>query len=1001
MKTLKKVLLILVVINLIAPFSLAPAFGHQSDTHGFRLVNQAYIADIQSTVFQYQHDKSGARLLYINNDDENKVFSINFYTPPTDNTGVNHVIEHCVLDGSRNYPVKSLLTEAGKRSLATFFNAMTGDDFTSYIAASHNDKGFMNLINLYMDAVFYPNVLGDETIFLQEAGHYELASPDEELSYSGVVYNEIMAQKSPVEFLMNKIGQTMFPDSDFQFNSGGEPDEMRKLTYQHLLDTYDIYYHPGNSFIYLYGKMDIEAVLKFLDDSYLSRFNDKTVNPIIKAAQPLNQQGSERIFEYETHDDLSAGNRDYLSWNCAVTLGNNVDAARALNLLSLLVFDQPSTPLRQALTRNGFDNVYFSINGSTPDPMLFTLFCDGTSIGRKDEFEKIIEEALRKTVDKGIDKEDIKALLHSYEVKSFDEAFDSGRGITLLNKLRPVWMYGGDLFGSLNYSLEISILKKAMQENYLERLIQEHLLDNPHKAMVLLKARSAAGDGTGSTSQELQRFKESLLPEQIEAIIKQTRDLKERYSQVGSDEALSKLPQLSTSDLNLHSPGIVEQKIEVVDGLKVMFTPVDTRAMNHISFYFDASVVPQEKIPYLKLLEAFLGKVATEQYEPAELGRQLQASTAGNTFFAVYGFSNISDANRYSPKMMGTVNVLDRDMPAAISLLNQVLVKSKLDNRDEIKYLIHQNRLSIEHQVDSGYSSYLRGRSYISDSDQYNDYLNGLFYYRFVSDLDDNFDQRWPEIEKNLIAVYSLVFNRNGIIMGFVGSAAQYQTYRDCWNNLFDGMNDGIVKPQVYSFPELCRNEGLVISRSVSSVTEGFNYKELGFAYSGKMKVLETVLNEYLYNKVRAQGGAYGARAEISRNGLFILSSGRDPQIKRTLDAFASAPSYIAAFKADRQKMSELITSTVARIDSEGILYSPNKAIQAVIAQQLFLMGETNEALQRERSEVLETTDADIRAMAELVDALVKKNCYCVAGGRDAIEKEKGLFNSIILVKPK
>ena len=696
---------IIFVVLLILTISLSAVGCEQASTakqsnmlHGFKLLNQSYIADSQLTVFQYEHIKSGAKLIYLKNDDENKVFSINFRTPTLDNTGVNHVTEHCLLDGSKNFPVKSLITTMKDRSLPTYFNAATSSDYTSYKAASKNDKGFKNLINAYMDAVFYPNILDNQFIFLQEGGRYELDSPKSELNYTGVVYNEMKAKGSTIDLLLDKVDQVLF--SGGHFNAGGDPNEIPNLTYKTLVETYHKYYQPSNSYIYLYGNLNIEEILELLDSNYLSKFEKKPVDSKIKLPEPL-KKSTESIYEYDVPQDTPLDDQTYLSWNCVVDQAANIETTKALNLISTLLFDNPSTPLRKALADNGFD-VYFSSNYAVLQPVVLNLICENTNINRKDDFIKIIEDELKKIAEQGIDKNDIAALLHSYEIKPYQDARNDDRGLQYLDKVRSMWLYDGDPLVSLDDTMDINLLQKALKENYFEKLIEEYLVNSDQKATVILKPTYEMKK-SATAEQRLQEYKDSLSSTQIAALIKQAQDLKKWQSEPDSEEALAKLPKLTVADLKTKNVRMIDQKIKTVKGLKIMFTPVETAGMNYLNFYFDTTAVSQDKIPYLKLLEGLLGRVDTENYSSSDIAGELQSKTANNLFFYNSAFGKIAAADEYSPKLMATVSTLDKDLDATLDLLNQVMVHSQFTDRELLKSLIHEQRILMEPLATSNY----------------------------------------------------------------------------------------------------------------------------------------------------------------------------------------------------------------------------------------------------------------------------------------------------------
>ncbi len=1001
MKSFSKLLAILTVIIIISSLLSITAFAQENELnqsslkYGFKLVKQTYVEGIRSTVIQYEHVKSGAKLIYLKNSDTNKVFSINFRTPPNDNSGVNHVIEHCLLDGSKNYPVKSILSVTDNQSLKTYFNAGTFNDYTNYTAASKNEKDFMNLLSIYMDAVFYPNVLTNKKIFLQEAGHYELDSPKSDLTYSGVVFNEIKAQYDTFSLMNQKIAQLLLPDTTAVWDAGGRPEEMMNLTYEKLVDTYNKFYQPSNCYIYLYGDINLDETLKFLDSAYLGKFSKKATDSGIELQKPLTKS-IEKTYEYNVQKDSSLENKTCLSWNCVVDKTTNAEVSKAFEMIISLLFEGDA-PFKKALDAKGFGDIYYSLGsgGGMAQPV-FSIICENGHENQRAEFKEAIETELKKTIQNGFNKRSIAALIHSYEVKPYMEetSYNSrDRGINLNNKTMQMWMYDGDPLANFDYDMNISILEKALKENYFEKLVKEYLINNTHKAIIELKPKQGLEENeTEALGKQLKEYKSKLSADEIIEIIKQAKDLKKWQLELDSEETISKLPVLELSDLK-KSDVMLNPNIEEVNGVKIMYTTTETNGMNYMNFYFDTSTVPQDKLPYIKLLEALVGHTDTEKYSCEDLQNELQHKTAD--FNACIGtFSKIDSTSEYNPKMLLMLSAFDADMDATIELLNQLTTKSKFDNKEILKNIIHEQKIQTEFLATSNYMGLLRLNSYISEKDRYSERLDGRPYYDFISDLDENFEERYNEIQSNIMEVYKYVFNKNNLILGFVGSGNQYSAYKTKLSSFFKDMNDEKLATCKYEFPVTNINEGLISTQSSNAVSKGYNIKKLGYKYNGSMAVLETILNEYLYNKVRAVGGAYGVQVEISRDGNVIFDSARDPHIRETLNCFDSSASFLRGFKADKRKMMNYIIGTIARIDS-GAYATTNIISEANISQELHIIGETPEALQKERDEILSTTDEDIRALADVIDAVIKQNCFCAAGTEDDISREKDLFSSI------
>jgi len=983
-------LIVLLAFIVTLAFSLFP-LGKRNEIHGFRLIKQSYIGSIQSTVFQYEHVKSGAKLIYLKNDDKNRTFSISFRTPPDDNSGVNHIIEHCLLDGSENYPVKSIVSAMKSRSMYTFFNAYTGSDVTGYVASSTNERDFQNLIYVYMDAVFHPNVLHNKNIFLQEAGHYEFDPSNSELSYTGVVYNEVKdGASSPYELLYSKIYQSLLPDTVYRWNSGGDPAEIPKLTYEKLIETYRKYYHPSNSYIYLYGDINIDETLNILDSEYLNSFSKKEIDSDINPQSPL-AKSIETTYEYLADEDVAPEDGGYLSWSCVLEEAANAEVSKAFEIIGSLLFDEGSS-FRKALSDKGFRDISYSIDVLRQP--IFTILCENIDADRRNEFAETIKTELEKIVKQGFDKKKISALRHSYEAKPYqEERGGSGlnaRGVLYSRKVLTTWLYDGDPFASLDYSIDINILNKELSGNYLEKFIQKYMINNVQKAVIALKPQRRLDKEVGE--KQFEAYKQLLSKDQIVALIKQSEDLKRWQSEPDSAEALSKMPVLKLSDIekdiNYSSPDI-----ETVDGMTILFTPVNTNGMNYITFYFDTSTVPQDKIQYIKLLEALLGRVGTEKYDSESMINELQSSTSGDLTFYSYHYEDMEHTDDYSPKILVAVSALDKDLDKTIDLLNQILVRTVFNDKEQLHNMIHQQKIMIADQATSTYMGMLRLYSYFSNKDRYYERLYGHPYYEFINKLDKDFEKNSNEIINNLTQVYNCIFNKNNVTVAFVGSKGEYAIFRSKLNSLFEGMSTSKLVTYNYKFTNDYINEGMISTQTVNSVNMGYDFKKLGYEYNGSMAVLQTILDEYLFNEVRAKGGAYGVKTYIDRDGKILFYSSRDPNIIETLNAFKGAASYIRGFYADQQEMTNYIISTISRIDGE--LYSGSIS-NACASQSYFMMGGSKELYQKEREEILHTTAEDIRALADVIQAVIDKNCYCVAGSEADITSHKDIFSRIV-----
>ena len=978
--------------------SIKDSFRIGKNISGFKLESKKWIEDIHSNVMIFQHVKSGAKLIYLQNEDENKVFSISFRTPVHDNTGVNHIIEHSVLCGSREYPVKDPFLIMTKQSLNTFMNALTGPDFTMYPVASKNEKDFNNLMSVYLDAVFYPNISKDPRILKQEGWHYEVNSETSELNYNGIVYNEMKGNySSPQVILSNTINQSLFNDNSYSYESGGNPDNIPDLTYDKFIETYKKYYVPSNSSIYLYGKLNIKNTLKFMNDNYLSKLPKGSVDSSIKLQKPYERE-VEKTGLYPVAKDAGTVNMTYLSSNYVIDKVTNVENVLGFQILQAILLNTEASPLRKALLNSGIGaNVYASFNTSTQQP-IFSIIATNANEAEKYKFKNTLDDALKQLVIKGFDEELLNSVVTAIEFSLRTQNSDANRGMNYMSAAMNCWNYDVDPTEYLEITPALNKIKSKISDRYFEKLIQKCLLDNKHNSLVVLKPSNGLNEKKEEMlKKKLAAYKASLSEIELAKIKKDTEELKKWQETEDSKESLSKIPTLSRKDLNSSAEEIPTIE-KLTRGIKMLSHPIFTDGITYTNLYFDSSKVPQDKILYLKLLANILGSVNTEKYDLTQLSNKMMKDTGGISFNSI-AFKNNADSNKYAPKMSISINALNNTLPKALELLDEIINHSKFDNKNRMKGLIKMLRVNYESIfVNQGNRIAIeRTLSYLSDSGKYSD-LDYLPYYNFICDLDDNFDVKFNEMVKNLDDVKDIVFNKEGLVVSYTGDEEYYANFSDSFNEFAEKIKDKKFPSREYKFDFSNKNDAIVIPSQVQYVVKAGSFKKAGYKYSGKMKVVENILNsDYLWKELRVKGGAYGGAMSFTKHEVLFYSY-RDPNLKETLNTFEETVKFLRNFKADEKEMTNYIIGTIGSMD-----YLTGPYYKGVLGDNMYFSGTTQNDVQKLRDEILTTTAEDIRNYADLLEVVIKQNLHCVVGSETKVNENKDLFDRIIvpIKKPK
>lgn len=969
-------------------------FEVNKEYHGFKLIEENHVKEINSKVRVFFHEKSGAKLLSLENDDDNKVFAIGFRTPPEDSTGVPHILEHSVLCGSRKFPIKDPFVELAKGSLNTFLNAMTFSDKTIYPIASKNDKDFLNLMDVYLDAVFHPNIYKYPEILAQEGWHYELNSKDEEITYKGVVYNEMKgAFSSPEDALYRKIQESLFPDTTYGVESGGDPSDIPNLTYEQFIGFHKKYYHPSNSYIYLYGDGDLDKQLKFINDEYLNEFDKMEIDSHIDIQKTFN--GIKEVNgDYPVSPNDNGKDKAFLSLNFVVGECTNPEISMAFEILEYLLLETSAAPLKKALIDAGIGkDVYGFYDNSILQPV-FSIVVKNSDESKKEQFKNIVFDTLRELSEKGLDKKLIEASINIKEFRLREgDTRTYPKGLLYYTKAMDSWLHDKDPLIHLRYEAPLEKIKAALTTDYFEKLIKQYLIDSNHCSLLLLKPRPGMAEERAEVvRKKLSDYKKSLSDVEIDKLVKDTIALRERQITGEKPEDLEKIPLLSLKDIE---PKIEDLPIEEKDicGNKVLLHPMFTNKIAYLRLIFDTKTVEQQDIPYIGLLSAVLGKMGTENYNYMDLSNEINISTGGIGYASVTYLIN-NTPGEYVPKFLVKSKSLVDKLPRLCELLEEVILKTKFDDKKRLKEIIQELKSRLEMAIFDGGHIVAANRlfSYFSPIGFYEENISGLNFYKFIEELDEKFDSKSDEIISKLSKVSKEIFNKNNLLLSAAVEKEDYKKVEENICSFVNRLSKDKVESKNYNFDIKAYNEGLMTQGDVQYVAKGSNYRKLGYEYSGSLQVLKTIVSlDYLWNKVRVLGGAYGAFASFGRSGNMFFGSYRDPNLKETLEVYDKLYEYLENFEADEREMTKYIIGTISNLDTP--LTPPMKADKALA---YYLSNITAEDVQRERNEVLNTSREDIKGFAKMIKEGLSENYICVLGNESKLRQNEDVFYNLV-----
>ena len=967
------------------------------DLQAYEVQKEEDLKGIKAKGYLLRHRKSGARVVYIENDDNNKVFSIGFRTPPSDSTGVPHIMEHSVLCGSRNFPAKDPFVELVKGSVNTFLNAMTYPDKTVYPVASCNDQDFQNLMHVYMDAVFYPNIYEHEEIFRQEGWSYQLDSAEDKLKYNGVVYNEMKgAFSSPEGVLDRVILNTLFPDTSYANESGGDPEVIPELTYEQFLDFHRKYYHPSNSYIYLYGDMDIEEKLHWLDQEYLGKYDREPVDSRIRFQEPFAEM-QEKVIPYSIASEESEEDNTYLSYNKVVGTSLDKELYLAFQILDYALLSAPGAPLKKALTDAGIGkDIMGSYDNGIYQP-IFSVIAKNANEEQKEEFIQVIEDVLRASVKNGIDTKAIEAGINYYEFRYREADFGNyPKGLMYGLQMMDSWLYDEEKpFIHIEALDTFKFLKKQIGTGYYEELIQKYLLDNPHGAIVIVtpeKGRTARMEA--ELEEKLQKYKESLTAEEVEAFVQKTQALEAYQSEPESEENLEKIPVLKREDISREIEPIINEEMTLA-GVPVIFHEIETNGIGYVDVLFDMSLVEEQDLPYVGILQSVLGIIDTKRYDYGTLFNEINVNTGGiSTSLELYNdVTNIREkAFKATFEIKG--KALYGKLPVAFDMMREILMESKLNDGKRIREILAmlKSRLLMKFQSSGHVTAVLRAQSYASPAAKLKDMTNGIAFYETVSYIEEHFEEEKEKLSEKLIDLSKKLFCGDNMMLSYTAAREGLEGLEEMVEKLKNSLHTRTAEEDKRCVIH-CekKNEGFKTASKVQYVAKAGNFIDLGVAYTGALQILKVIMSyDYLWQNIRVKGGAYGCMSNFNRIGEGYFVSYRDPNLKRTLDVYDGVVDYLKNFTVSERDMTKYIIGTMSGIDQPMTPASKGER-----SMNLYMNKVSAEMIREERNQILDAEQDDIRALYKVAEAVLQADQMCVIGGEDKIEEEKELFKTL------
>ncbi|MFH1350226.1 MAG: insulinase family protein [Pseudomonadota bacterium] len=953
--------------------------------HGFEKIKEQIIPELNTRAELFRHKKTGAELLSLMNDDENKVFGITFRTPPQDSTGVAHILEHSVLCGSRKYPLKEPFVELLKGSLQTFLNAMTYPDKTCYPIASQNLQDFYNLIDVYMDAVFFPRL--NPFIFKQEGWHYELDKADGPIIYKGVVFNEMKgAHSSPDNLLYEFSKQSLFPDTTYGFESGGDPREIPKLTFEQFRDFHKRYYHPSNARITFYGDDDPERRLQLVND-YMNAFDRIHVDSKI----PLQKRFDRPRYisrSFAAGEDEAHAQKGMVTLNWLLKETTDRELNLAFHILEYILLGMPGSPLRKALIESKLgEDLAGEGLGSELRQMTFSTGLKGVDFTKADKVEAVILEALTKLAGEGIDPHTVEAAINTIEFSLHEN--NTGhypRGLLIMLRSLTTWLYDDDPFALIAFEDSLASLKSSIkrEDHFFEEMIDRFFLRNPHRTTLVLKPDPALAVKEEASEREiLVRARAAMNPGDVEGVIRTTRELRQIQETPDSPEDLASIPFLKLTDLEQKNRAIPLTLMDQ-EGTQVLYHDLFTNGIAYFDLGLNLHTLPQRYLPYVRLFGRALLEMGTELEDYVKLTQRISRKTGG--IRPSYFTSVVKDNEKGTAWLFLRGKAMMDQTRELLNIMQDVLLTVRLDNQERFRQMVFEAKARHEQGlIPSGHQMVnLRLRSHFNEADWASEQINGVSSLFFLRELSKAVEQDWPKVLYDLHEIHRILLNRNAMILNITLDEKGWSGFQPQVNEFLAALPASKVTFSQWSPEKPAEFEAMTVPSQVNYVGKGASLYQSGYRFHGSAHVISrTIRNVWLWEMIRVQGGAYGAFCLFDRlSGILSLVSYRDPNLIKTLEAFDQTAHFLNKLELSDDELTKGIIGAIGDIDSYRL--PDSKGFTSMIRH---LSGESDEDRQRMREEVLSTTPSDFRAFAQVLEAVKETGLVKVLGSQGSIQE--------------
>jgi presequence protease len=972
------------------------SFETQQTYHGFKCVHQENIKELNSVALQFEHEKTGAKLLVMENDDDNKVFSVTFRTPPANDRGVAHILEHSVLCGSRKYPVKEPFVELMKGSLQTFLNAMTYPDKTIYPVASRNQKDLFNLMNVYLDAVFHPRIT--EETFMQEGWHYELEDPEGPVSYKGVVFNEMKGVFSSPESVLDRyLAHSLFPKTTYGYESGGDPVNIPELTYEEFRDFHRRYYHPSNSRIFLYGDGNTEEYLKFMHEEYLNGFDRMEVDSQVGLQRRFSKPKWKEV-PYPVSKDESLEKKTFVVVGLKLDKSTDYEHCLFMDILSYILLGTPGSPLRKALLESNLGSEV--IGGGFDDNRIETMFAVGMKGAEKEDAQKIVDlifNTLEDLAENGINENQVLASVNTVDFKLREANFGGfPKGIVYNIQALGSWLYDADPLSHLKYDRLIKKVKKKSKEGYFEKLIRKYMLENKHRSVVTLIPKPGLGERQeAKVRKQLRQMKASLADPEIEKLVKTTQMLQERQMEPDPPEALATLPRLALEDVGKEAPQY-PCEVKKDHAPKTLFHDLFTNKIAYAQMCFTTDKVPQDKIQYLSLLGRLVLGMGTNKRDYVEMGQQIGIRTGG---ISSSDFSTVplQDRNRIISYLNFNGTALVEKVDDLFDLYEELLGERNFDNHKRLAEIIRSAKANMEASIVPNGNHYVMSRlqSYHSRLGRYDEMLEGITYFRFLEDLLKRVENNPRKVADSFQEVAQYIFTRDNLLVNITCTAKDYKKVEKRLQGITDVLPDVSHPTAELDFGSVDSNEAFMTASTVQYVGKAVNLYDYEFKFSGQFDVLKALLRTvYLWDRVRVKGGAYGSTLSFDLyTGDLALVSYRDPNLVETLQVYDDIPEFLSQLEIPEAEFEKVVIGCAGKIDPP---LTPDR--KGSLAKIEHLTGMTHEFKQRRLEELLSTRLSDIREYAGLFEKVRDQGTVCALGNEGKIKQSSSHFENLVKV---